>query len=848
MRRGIVGLTVLVVMAWAGGMASAEGLGFRTLAGFIQGLSYGGKALPGMGMGGFYVQMYQPPAGANLLAGATIEKLPRPLPERFAVDDTVRWQGKPTLCIRLPEDKATDSGELYFTLPEVKPHRIYVVRFAHRGEKIAGEFPAILHIQQQDASGQMVIPQENVNLLAGTYDWVEQSLPIPVVEGASKISLMIHHPNGTGTFWMSEVVVQEARPQAARQVPGQWVEERGKPLSFIGLIPGTEIVLSALAQPQGEGISVLTSLAAPTEWLKGNETGLILSFRVPLDATGWRWGDSLRRERTIVAGKTYSNYTLVGGKQFREVSRFPMAAVAGPERGVALAVPLSPPLFTRLRYDAGRYLCAEFDLGLAARSDGEYEKVGFAFDLLPFAPEWGWRSALAGYYQRYPQFFASTAKHGGWWIGPSDKVKDLGDFGLQYAEEHFAHPGATKANNALGIYTCSYSEPWMWRILAGEEPDLTRAKPLATYLPKLERDANLPATVRDGHDYWTAPRRDSVRAFLNSVIYGPEGKPVVNAVRTYAGTYLEMSTSCLPTIRSEQWGEMNRGLLSYQYETQADIARCAAQGAKVEGVYFDSVGNWSDIAAEDHRREHFRFAKFPLTFSYVTGKPVISGLSAMAEYMQFIRARDFVTMANSDPRYLGYAAPYLDMLGAGENYDDDFAADASLSHDRTVAYHKSVSFGNSGMLSVSPEEAERRFRLLLFYSVFPGIFYDGEESLERARPIYKKYAPLMRAMADAGWEPMTCAKSDDSAIWVERYGPAADGVVYFALRNPESEARTVTLTVETTAFGRFPRDLTAAAEVLSGQALALDRDSGKALVKVTVAGEDTVVVKLNFAR
>jgi hypothetical protein len=88
---------------------------------------------------------------------------------------------------------------------------------------------------------------------------------------------------------------------------------------------------------------------------------------------------------------------------------------------------------------------------------------------------------------------------------------------------------------------------------------------------------------------------------------------------------------------------------------------------------------------------------------------------------------------------------------------------------------------------------------------------------------------------------------DDPAIWVERYGPAADGTAYFALRNPGSKARTVTLTVEPTAFGRFPSDLTAATEVLSGQDLAPEREAGKVLVTMEVAGEDTAVVKLNFA-
>ena len=844
-----IGALALVAVLLSAHPARAEKLAFRTQAGIISGLQAGDKALPGSGIGGFYVQMCRPADGPNLLADAAIEKLPRPLPAHFAVDTAVQWQDKPTLSITLPEDKAADSGELYLTLPDVKPHRIYVVRFAHRGEKVAGEYPAIIHIQQQDAAGKTLVPQENINLLSGTYDWVEQVIPIPAVEGASRLSLMIHHPNGTGAFWMSDVTAQEVRPEPAVQVPGLWDQQPGKPLSFVGLIPGTEIMLSALAQEREDDITVVTGLSAPTKWLKDHETGLILSFRVPLDATGWRWGDSLRRERVIEAGKTYTSYELIGGKQFREVSRFPMAAVAGPKSGIALAGPLSPPLFARLRYDSARYLCAEFDLGLAARTDAETEKVVFSFDLLRFAPQWGWRAALARYYERYPQFFASAPlkdqKTGGWWIGPSDQVKDLKDFGLLYAEDHFAHPESTKANNEQGVYTCSYSEPWMWRITASEENDLAGAQPLATYLPTLTRDADLPATVMDSHDYWPAPRRDSVRAFLNSAIYGPDGKPVVNAVRTYAGTYLELSTSCLPGIKSEQWGEMNRGLLSYQYETQADVARCAAGGAKLEGVYFDSVGNWSDISAEDHRCEHFRFARFPLTFSHITGKPVISGVSAMAEYMQFIKGKGFVTMANSDPRYVGYAAPYLDMLGAGENYDNDFAADESLSHDREVAYHKSVSFGNGGMLHANPEEAERRFRLLLFYNVYPGIFSSGAESLEQARPLYRKYIPIMQDLGAAGWEPVPWVTTDDPAIWVERYGRGTAPGMYVVFRNPTDQTRKFTAVLGKEICG-YPGPVTGLREMVNDRRLRFQPEGDRVVFSLEMTPHDTAVVCVEF--
>ena len=851
MSRGRVSLIIAVLCLVVGlsVAASADDLSLRLQAAQLMGLRVGNQNLPSRGApGGFYVQPYQVSTGENLLEDAAFDKLPDPLPSGFAIDQAVTWQGRPTLAIKLPDDRPVDSGEVEFHAPNVKPHHIYLLRFAHRGEGLDGEFPTIVHAREADAQGQSATGQLNIELLCGSYDWKEETIAIPAVENAASMSFMVHHPAGMGRFWMSEITLQEVIPQPVALVPGMWRQEAGKPAVFEGTIPGADVSLTASAQSKGDRISITATLAGLTERLREKPVAMVIGFRLPLDATGWRWGDYLHRDRAIEAGKDYSNYVLIGRRQFREVSGFAIAPVSGTEHGIALMAPMNPPLLTRARYDRGGYLCVEFDIGMAPRTQGEVETAGFSFDIARYQPRWGFRAALAKYYELYPQLFASTAKEGGWWIGPSQQVKDLTDFGLQYAEDHFAHPDSTKANDGFGIYTCSYSEPWMWRILVSDENKLALAKPLSAYLPTIEKDADLPVTVMDSHDYWPAPRRESARAFLNSAIFGPDGHYQINAVRTYDGTFMEMNTSCLPRLRSERWGEMNRALLSYRYETQADIARCAAGGARVDGVYFDSVGNWPDISAEDHRTEHFQYATFPLTFSYATGKPVISGLSAMAEYMAFIREKGFVTMANSDPDYIWFAAPYLDMLGAGENFGEGVADDEALSHDRSIAYHKSVSFGNSGMLRAPAEEAEKRFRLLLFYHVYPGIFSGGPEALERARPLYRKYIPLMREMGRAGWEPIPWASADDPSLLVERYGQGASGPVYFALRNPTGTAIASTLSIEPTGFGCSPTRAAKAVNALSGDEIPIRRVADELRVSVGVPAEDTAIVKLEWEK
>ncbi len=824
--------------------STTDGLSLQLQAGQLVGLRVGRQTLAAQGVGGFYVQPYQAVTGPDLLREQGIAGIPAPLPRSFAVDTKMTWRGRPTLTIRLPETKAGDSGELELHVDQVQPHRVYLIRFAHRGERLAGEYPPILHIRQSDPNGQPVTSQLNVDLPAGTYDWKEEVIPVPAVDRAASFTLMLHHPSGSGQFWISEVTVTEVRQQPAMPVVGTWTG--GVEPQFTGTVPDTPIVLSARASALMSGMTIRTTLSAPASWLKKNPTALTVSFRVPLAAVGWRWGDSLRGERQIEARRSYSDYQLIGRRQYREVSRFPMAAIAGPDHGIALMAPLKPVILSRFRYDADGYLCGEFDLAVVDQGLGATEDVSFCFDIVRFEPRWGYRSALSAYYTRYSDLFSSTAKEGGWWIGPSDTLQSLQDFGLQYAEAHFAGPEPTKANNGMGIYTCSYSEPWMWRILASEENDLALVKPVSAYLPKIERDAKLPLTVMDTHDYWTAPTRESARAFLNSAVFGDDDTYLENAARTYQGTYIEMNASCLPNVCSSRWGDINRGMLSYRYETLADAERCAAGGAKLDGVYFDSVGNWSDIAAEDHRDDHFPFAATPLTFSYATGTPVVSGLAAMSEYMDFIRRKGYVTMANSDSVYAGYAAPYLDMIGAGENFDDDAASDEALSHDRAVAFRKSVSFGNSGLLQASQQEAVARFKLLLFYHVYPGIFFSDAGSLERLRPLYRRFIPLIRDMGRAGWEPVPWAATEGAPLWVERYGPSRDGRAYFAMRNPTGSTQTTTLAVEASGFGRPVSASVRVVDALSGKPLDPRRSVNKLTIPVSVPPRDTAVVRVDW--
>jgi hypothetical protein len=51
-----------------------------------------------------------------------------------------------------------------------------------------------------------------------------------------------------------------------------------------------------------------------------------------------------------------------------------------------------------------------------------------------------------------------------------------------------------------------------------------------------------------------------------------------------------------------------------------------------------------------------------------------------------------------------------------------------------------------------------------------GHYFTRPELYNRDRPLFKKYIPLCKRVAEAGWEPVTGALSDNASVIVERFG------------------------------------------------------------------------------
>jgi hypothetical protein len=133
---------------------------------------------------------------------------------------------------------------------------------------------------------------------------------------------------------------------------------------------------------------------------------------------------------------------------------------------------------------------------------------------------------------------------------------------------------------------------------------------------------------------------------------------------------------------------------------------------------------------------------------------------------------------------------------------------------------------NTDFDAFNSELVERYFQRSLFYGMFPGMFshnaadnpyWQNPKWYNRDRALFKKYLPLIKRVAEAGWQPVTFAGCDNDQVWVERFGPDANGSIWFTMFNDTAKPQTGTLHLEAPVLDRVSAG--AATELLSNQTL-----------------------------
>lgn len=550
----------------------------------------------------------------------------------------------------------------------------------------------------------------------------------------------------------------------------------------------------------------------------GKDRAVTLLYAVPSAAGQLRWLHDPRQSTPIEPRRQYLNAGRfrVGSNGY--LSRYPLAAVALGARGLGLGIDLDFPAFYRTGYNSGTgELYLAYDLGLAP----EKPAARLRFCRFTFDADWGFRAALARFYEIFPGHFQCRTPRQGLWMPFAEisRVKGWEDFGFQFKEG----TNETRWDDQHGIVTFRYTEPMTWwmRMPEGMPRTLEAALAEARRLADEQGDPQAKALLSSGY-------HDAAGGFAARLLDTPWCNGAVwsiNSMPAIGGEVTDFKNKWNAALRAKLYGPQ--------------------RSADLDGEYIDSSEGY--VTDElDFRRDHFAAAETPLTFSPNEYQPAIfRGLIAF-EYVRGI-ARDVhgmekLMMANGAPTRLCWLAPMLEVMGTETDWNPGGKwrpmSDAELLYRRALCKGKPYCFlMNTRFEDFSHELVEKYMKRCLAYGMFPGFFshnasqghyFTRPELYDRDRPLFKKYVPLCKRVAEAGWEPITQAHSSDEHVYVERFGDR-----YLTVFNDGSQRRTVTIRRE----GKAPAS---SRELLSGRTLSWQ--DGK--TELTLDGEDVALIRL----
>jgi hypothetical protein len=278
--------------------------------------------------------------------------------------------------------------------------------------------------------------------------------------------------------------------------------------------------------------------------------------------------------------------------------------------------------------------------------------------------------------------------------------------------------------------------------------------------------------------------------------------------------------------------------------------------AHLDGEYLDSLEGY--VTADlNFRRDHFRETTVPLCFDLETRQPALFKGLAVAEFARWI-AQDVhglgkLMFANGVPYRFTFLCPWLDVLGTETDWLQQGLysppSDQQMSLWRTMSGAKPyLLLMNTDYDAFTPDLVERYFQRSLFYGLFPGMFshnaadnpyWQNPKWYNRDRALFKKYLPIIKRVAEAGWQPVTHAVSENAQVWVERYGPGpgAEQPVFLTLFNGTDSPQNTTVRLDAGAL-RGARRPNQARELISGATL-----NGDSNWSLTLRGQEAKVIE-----
>jgi hypothetical protein len=661
-----------------------------------------------------------------------------------------------------------------------------------------------------------------------THGWQRRQVIVLPEKPVKQISFHLLLRSHSGKAWFREPEVRVVKTPAAAclfdgvpVIPGSVRREGFQVRDVAAASDFLQIEREAL----GLKLETQTTERDEAKWIDatlsdttGKDRAVTLLYAVPVESRNLRWLHDLRQEIPVEPRQEYVNAGHFRAGTNGRLSRYPLAAVADVAHGAALGIDMTAPALFRIAYNSGtEELYLAYDVALTP----EKPRAQVRFYRFSFPPEWGFRGALARYYELFPDHFRCRTPQQGLWMpfAKISQVKGWQDFGFKFKEGNDETPW----DDEHGILTFRYTEPMTWWMPMPKDMPRTLAAAVAEAerLAEQKGDAGAKALFSSGF-------HNAEGGFPARLLDTPWCKGAVwsiNSMPGIRGEATDFKNKWNATIRRQLYGPDRRGDLDGEYVDSS------------EGYVTDEL---------DFRRDHFAAAETPLTFSPDEYRPAIfRGLVAF-EYVRGI-ARDVhgmgkLMMANGTPTQLCWLAPLLEVMGTETDWHPggkwEPMSDAELLYRRALCKGKPFCFlMNTRFENFSAELVEKYMKRSLAYGMFPGFFshnasqghyFSRPELYQRDRRLFQKYVPLCKLVAEAGWEPVTLARCGDEHVHVERFGRR-----YLTVFNDSPQQRTVVITLDDNAP-------TGSRELVTDTTVSWQE--GRATL--TIAGEDVAVIEL----
>ena len=566
----------------------------------------------------------------------------------------------------------------------------------------------------------------------------------------------------------------------------------------------------------------------------GQDRAITLMFALPVNAVEWEWHNDVRNSKLIQESAEYINSVNINTGLNGMTSLYPFGCISNKDFGLAIAMDMGIAAQYRIAYNSWtKQFFIVYDFGLAKETEKFPNGAPFSFAIYRTDPKWGFRSAAKKLYDIFPDYFVCRSKDQGIWMPFTDvsTVEGWEDFGFKYHEGNNNVPFDDEAN----ILSFRYTEPSTWWMRMDSEIERTHQN----IMNMLNEYANSTDTRK----------KQTAETAIISGSFDEKGQYQYLVQNTPWCNGAVFSLNPNPYIPGN-----SEAKIKWNEEVKQRLYGSEAKGI-LDGEYLDSLEGYV-TADENFRREHFKYVNVPLTFSIVSKKPVIHKASSVYEFSKWL-ADDIHSMgklmfANSVPHRFAFLCPFFDVMGTETNWiggDGSWRPDSDrqMSFRRVMCYQKPYLFlMNTRYEKFTPDLVEKYFQRCLFYGMFPSMFshnasqdpyWRAPEFYNRDRHLFKRYIPMIKMIAEAGWEPVTYATTDNESVYVERFGPDHEGNVFFTIMNESSEKQDVTVS-----FINISEKIQAVQDLVSGQNVEVLSSNGQSKIHLELMPEQVCLI------